>query len=101
MTEIATKSTRKIYPIDYPIRIGISLHFTDEQFSELKKGFIPYQMEEKWFIYFEDDWLYFHRSWTGYGFYKAQILKVEEGYTIKEFWVERNQEKYLHENDNV
>lgn len=99
MTEIATKSTRKIYPIDNPKRIDISLHFTDEQFAELKKGFIPYQMEEKWFIYFEDEWLYFHRSWTGYGFYKAQILNEGDGYSIKEFWVERNPEKYLNEND--
>lgn len=33
--------------------------------DRLKRGFVPVQMEHKWFIYFEGDWLRFHRSWTG------------------------------------
>ena len=62
-----------------------------EQFLELKKGLIPQQMEDKWFIFYEDGWLHFHRSWTGFGNYKAQVVKEEDGYSINEFWAERNQ----------
>lgn len=46
-------------------------------------------------------WLYFHRSWTGNGMYKAKLNKETDGYSITEFWAERNQEKYKNEDDNT
>lgn len=101
MNETATKETWKNIPIDNPKRIDIDLLFTDKQFSKLKNGLIPQQMEDKWFIYYENGWLNFHRSWTGNGMYKAKLNKVTGGYTIKEFWAERNQEKYNNEDDNI
>jgi len=59
-------------------------------------------MEDKWFIYFENGWLYFHRSWTGFGIYKAQLKKEPDGNgnSISEFWVERNQKKYINKDDH-
>jgi ADP-ribosylglycohydrolase len=101
MNETATKETWKNIPIDNPKRIDIDLLFTDKQFSKLINGLIPQQMEGKWFIYYENEWLYFHRSWTGNGMYKAKLNKVTNGYSIKEFWAERNQEKYKNEDDNT
>lgn len=101
MSEIATKQTWKNTPIDNPKRIDIDLLFTDQQRARLIKGIVPQQMEDKWFIYYEDEWLYFHRSWTGNGTYKAKLNKVIDGYSIKEFWAERNQEKYKNEDDNT
>ena len=101
MTQIATKTTWLNHPIDHPKRIDIELHFTDRQFSMLTKGLIPQQMEDKWFIFYENEWLYFHRSWTGYGIYKAQLIKEQEGHTIKEFWAERNHEIYNNEDDKT
>ncbi len=100
MDNIAIRSTWQNIPIDNPKRINIDFHFTEEQFSKIVRGLIPEQMEDKWFIFYENEWLYFHRSWTGYGLYKAQILKEENFYCIKEFWAERNQEKYKNEDDN-
>jgi len=101
MNEIATKETWKNIPIDNPKRIDIDLLFTDKQFFKLTRGLIPQQMEDKWFVYYENEWLYFHRSWTGNGMYKAKLNKVTDGYSIKEFWAERNQEKYKNEDDNT
>ncbi|WP_430972026.1 ADP-ribosylglycohydrolase family protein [Sunxiuqinia rutila] len=101
MEEIAVKSTWQNYPIDYPKRIKIDLSFTEEQFERLKQGLIPREMEDKWFIYYENRWIYFHRSWTGYGTYKAEILNVGDNYQIKEFWVERNRKKYSNKNDDA
>ncbi len=71
MKEIATKSSWKNHPIDNPKRIDIELQFTAEQFSKLTYGLIPEEMEDKWFIFLQNDWLYFHRSWTGFGFCNA------------------------------
>ncbi|NEW80788.1 MAG: ADP-ribosylglycohydrolase family protein [Mariniphaga sp.] len=56
-------------------------------------------MEDKWFIFYENDWLYFHRSWTGFGIFKALLIKGQDGYSITEFWAERNQDKYSVEDD--
>lgn len=87
--------------MDNPKRIEIALTFTDKQFSKLSKGLIPREMEDKWFIFYENDALYFHRSWTGFGIYQAPLIKERDGYSIKEFWAERNQEKYKNEDDNT
>jgi len=100
MVKAAIRSTWKNEPIVDAKRIKIALQFTEEQYSKLKKGLIPHQMEDKWFIFFEDDWLYFHRSWTGLGIFKAQLIKDQEGYSIIEFWAERNHEYYSNEDDN-
>lgn len=101
MNETATKETWKNVPIDNPKKIDIDLLFTEKQFSKLKNGLIPQQMEDKWFIYYENEWLHFHRSWTGNGMYKAKLNKITDGYSIKEFWAERNQEKYKNQDDNT
>ena len=100
MDKTATRITWKNEPISDPKRLEVTLHFTEEQFLKLKKGLIPHEMEDKWFIFFEDDWLYFHRSWTGYGIFKAQLTKEKNGYSIKEFWAERKHERYSNEDDN-
>jgi hypothetical protein len=39
--------------------------FDAEQFARLKEGLIPQTMEDKWFVYYEEPQLFFHRSWTG------------------------------------
>jgi hypothetical protein len=97
--KIATRDSWKILPIDNPKRIEFDLLIPGVYFDKLKRGLIPQAMEDKWFIYFEDDWLYFHRSWTGYGIYKAELRKKERGYSIQEFFVEQNDNEFHCEED--
>lgn len=59
------------------------------------KGPIPQQTEDKWFIFYENDWLYFHDSWTGFGICTTQLIKEQEGYSINKCWAERNQESLV------
>ena len=82
----ASRTTWNNLPIDHPKRIGINLHFTERQFRRLIRGLIPQQMEDKWFIFYEDGWLYFHRSWTGFGIFKARAEKVPDVYAITGFF---------------
>ena len=101
MSEIATAASWMNLPIDKPKKIAIALRFTERQYAKLIKGLIPKQMEDKWFVFYADNWLYFHRSWTGFGIYKAKIIKKNDSYFIKEFQAERNQDKYHNEDDNT
>ncbi len=36
------------------------------EFAGIQAGLVPEEMEDKWFVFFEDPWLYLHRSWTGF-----------------------------------
>ena len=98
-SEIATRESWEIESIKNPQPLSINLQFSKADLFELRKGVIPRDMEERWFIYYENEWLYFHRSWTGYGFYKAKLNKTKEGYSIDEFWVERNNVEITPEKD--
>jgi len=100
-----TEKTLKTQPIKIPQRViiaeaapDVALSFTEEQYQKMQKGLIPKAMEDKWYVYFENDWLYFHRSWTGAGIMRAEIIKENGGegmkYTIKEFYAERDEEVY-------
>ena len=101
MKKTATNESWKNHPIDQPRRIEVDWHFSREQFSSMKQGYIPKDMEEKWFIYFENDRLYFHRSWTGYGIYSASVKKEDDGCRIFEFLAERNPDKYRQADDDA
>lgn len=100
MNQVATRTAWKNEPIDVPKEISISVKVSDEQILKIMQGLIPRDMEDKWFIYCEDDWLFFHRSYTGYGIFKAQLIKDQYGYHIDEFCVERNPKKYKNTDEN-
>ena len=93
----------KLSDISQPKQINFSMQFTEEQFDKITNGLIPEEMEDKWFIYFEENWLYFHRSWTGWGQYKVRISKEnnEKKYSIKEFYVERDPLRYKCVDDDI
>ena len=48
---------------------------------------MPKSMDDWWFIYYQDDWLYFHRSWTGFCIYEVKLKITEVGADIDEAWV--------------
>ena len=65
--------------------LDIDFDYIDEE--RLKNGFLPSQMEDKWFIYSEDDKVYMHRSWTGYCIF---ILDLKTHMVV----VNRNDKQY-------
>lgn len=52
-------------------RISLDLAFTARQMRNLRRGFIPLDQDQKWFLYFEDSTLHIHRSWTGYKMFEV------------------------------
>lgn len=45
------------------------------EFARLRLGLIPQAMEDKWFVYYEDEKLHFHRSWTGMAVYRVTFRR--------------------------
>ncbi len=88
------KHQRRNLPIDVPHKIAIDLSFSEEQFQKIMLGLSAKEMENRWHIKFENDTLFFQRSWTGYTIFEAKIHKENNSYYINSFYAERNPEKY-------
>jgi hypothetical protein len=56
-------------------------------------------MEDKWFIYWKGDTLYFHRSWTGYCIYTVRFVAESDSFRIIEADVNRDPEQYKQTSD--
>lgn len=65
----------------------------------IRRGVIPEQMEDKWFIYWSEGELFFHRSWTGFCIYVVKFQTGKEGYTTVEAQVNRDPLQYGKTND--
>ena len=74
--------------------LGFEDVFTDADAERMMRGVVPEQMEDKWFIYFADGWLRFHRSWTGAFIYALRMAGCPAGVRIVESWVNRNPQQY-------
>ena len=66
------------------VTVTLDRLFTQEDMDKIHKGVIPKQMEDKWFIYWKDNSLYFHRSWTGICFYIVQFKSENNTYRMIE-----------------
>lgn len=59
--------------------VAYARRFLPEEFGRIVHGFIPTDMDDKWFIYFEENMLHFHRSWTGKFFASVRFVE-RQGY---------------------
>ncbi|MCY4036279.1 MAG: hypothetical protein OXF64_02340 [bacterium] len=73
--------------------------WTEEEMQAIRRGYVPQVMDEKWFIFVEDDRLYAHRSWTGIGVYEAAFAPVEGGYAIESAVVTGDESAYRRSSD--
>ena len=68
--------------------------FTQAEYERLSNGLVPVEMEDKWFIFLEGDWLYFHRSWTGVCIYQIRLRRNENEYIVAEALANREPDQY-------
>ena len=64
--------------------------FTPREMDTIRLGYVPEEMEEKWFIYMEGDWLYLHQSWTGDCTFMVKFYQGTYHYRIAEAWATRD-----------
>ena len=74
--------------------------FSSQEVERIRLGVIPVQMEDKWFIYWKDDSLYFHRSWTGFCVFIVRFAAEGRCWRMVEADVNRDPEQYEETNDD-
>jgi hypothetical protein len=100
MEEIATRESWTTHPLpEKHARLTASWTFTRKEFEQMKYGLIPTQMEDKWFIYYEDCWLHFHRSWTGYCIYQVEFNACDDFIEVLQILVSKDLEQYRESSD--
>ncbi len=60
---------------------------TDEQMKKIELGHIPDDMGDHWFMYCDEEYIRYYRSWTGLCVFVARYEKVENGYKICELTI--------------
>ena len=80
--------------------IALDRLFSPREMDRIRVGCIPEMMEDKWFVYWQDDTLYFHRSWTGYCIYVVHFVRESEAWRMVRADVNRDYEQYQYTNDD-
>jgi hypothetical protein len=73
--------------------------YSRAEYVRLSMGYIPQGPDDKWFIYLEDEWLYFHRAGTGTCIFQLQILANGGQYQAVKALVNRDKQQYRNEED--
>ena len=94
-----TPATRQSWSSIQPLpaqRAPLALErvFSEQEVEAIRLGLIPDRMEDKWFIFFEEDTLYVHRSWTGYCIYQLRLREDGAQYTVVDAFVNRDPSQY-------
>jgi hypothetical protein len=74
--------------------LSLGRRFTLAEMESLRRGYVPEAMEDKWFIYWANDTLYFHRSWTGCCIYVVRFHEERGGYLMRDADVNRDREEH-------
>ncbi len=74
--------------------------FSADEYETISFGWIPREMEDKWFIFLEQDWLYIHRSWTGNCIYQLEINEIEGKWESTCVSINRDAEQYKSTDDS-
>ena len=80
-------------------RLRINVKFTPSEMQAIQKGIVPREMEDKWFIFYEDGVLHMHRSWTGLCLYRIQFDKTADGCVATQVTINDDPDEYQAEND--
>ena len=81
--------------------IQINNEFSRTDMERIKKGSIPREMEDKWFIFYEGNTLYMHRSWTGFCIYEADFEETDGVFTVSRCIVTRDDDVYRNKDDDA
>jgi hypothetical protein len=75
--------------------LGYQNSFLGSDAEKLIAGHRPTVMEDKWFVYSEDGWVYFVRSWTGYHIFAIQLAEISSGsVNVIASWVSTDLNQY-------
>ena len=67
--------------------LDIKRAYSAFEFTRLCAGVIPREMEDKWFVFYEEPWLYVSQSWTSLCIYEVRFEQTPAGVRIAEAFV--------------
>lgn len=76
------------------VSIRVDRPFSPAEMEKIKAGFRPDSMDDHWFIYYEKERLYIHRSWSGNCIYVVRFENGEQGWFAREIKANRNPKQY-------
>ena len=77
---IATRhSWKTLEPPEQFTQVQYQDRFTQSEYEMIVAGLIPLEMEDKWFIFYEEPTLYLHLSWTGDLVYRVTLERDDVG----------------------
>ena len=74
--------------------IALDRLFSLKDIEGIKLGLTPQEMEDKWFVYWEKDTLFFHRSWTGFCVFVVRFVIQGDSCRMVEADLNRDPEQY-------
>ncbi len=97
-TATADSWTTQPMPNEHTV-IRTDIKVSSETMEIIRKGHIPEAMEDHWFMYCDDEYIRYYRSWTGVCIYEARYEKTDDGYQITSLKANRSQNQYQETND--
>ncbi len=92
---IALRSDFKTRPFPAKrVLIPFEKAFSLEEMSSLIRGSVPRGMDEKWFVYFENNALHLHRSWTGFCIFRVHFALTSNGWFSTHMEANRHNDQY-------
>lgn len=79
--------------------VRLNRAFSPAQMRKIRLGLIPEAMEDKWFVYWRDDTLFFHRSWKGICIYVVRFAAEGDSHRMIEAEVNRDPQQYQETRD--
>src|SRR5215831_15447474 len=73
--------------------------WSDEEWDAICRGHRARDMDDKWLAFVENDRLFLHRSWTGFGVYEVQFVRSSDGWSITELLVSGDRSTYRRATD--
>jgi hypothetical protein len=83
---------RKPMPADV-IAVDYTADFTPAEFERISRGFIPRDMDDRWFAFLDGDTLNIHRSWTGICIFQIEFERDGQKYSVRRATANRAQFK--------
>ena len=82
--EIATKDSWKTEPMpDNDVsKLEMGITVTDEDMEIIRRGHIPEAQEDHWFMYCDDEYIRYYRSWSGMCAFEAHYTRQEDHWLI-------------------
>lgn len=98
----ATETSFSIRAIPLPqrqTRIDLDRRYDAFDSYLIQRGCVPLEMENKWFIYFKENHLMMHRSWTGYCIFDVVFERHGDELHATHALVNRDAEQYVSTDD--